>query len=110
VRLSCVLGARTPTYKREATEDRTSNHKDRSDERDALKEHELVSLGVAPGHYNNAQRVLWVQRCAQGSALGTFFSGVGLARSGLLYPLILQPCSINLLAQKKKDRLPMLPS
>jgi hypothetical protein len=35
VRLSCVLGARMPTHKREATEDRTCNHEDRRDERDA---------------------------------------------------------------------------
>jgi hypothetical protein len=36
-----------PTYQRAATEDRTSNHEDRSDERDALDEHELVSFGAA---------------------------------------------------------------
>jgi hypothetical protein len=35
-----------PTYKREATEERTSNHEDRCDERDALDEHELTSLAV----------------------------------------------------------------
>jgi hypothetical protein len=34
-----------PTYKREAPEDRTSNHKDRSDERDALDEHKTDLLG-----------------------------------------------------------------
>ena len=33
-----------PTYEREATEDRTSNYEDRSDERDALDEHAVVSL------------------------------------------------------------------
>jgi hypothetical protein len=47
VRLSRVLGARMPTYTREATEDHTGNHEDRSDERGALHEHELVSLGAA---------------------------------------------------------------
>ena len=31
-----------PTYKREATEERTSNREDRCDERDALDEHELI--------------------------------------------------------------------
>jgi hypothetical protein len=35
-----------PTYKREATEDRTGNHEDRSDERDALGEHKLASLAA----------------------------------------------------------------
>jgi hypothetical protein len=45
VRLSCVLGARMPAYTREAAEDRTCNHEDRSDERDALDEHAKVSLG-----------------------------------------------------------------
>jgi hypothetical protein len=45
VRLSCVLWVGVPTYKREATEDRTSNHEDRRNERDGLDEHELVSLG-----------------------------------------------------------------
>ena len=44
VRLSWVLGARMPTYKREATEDRTSNYEDRGDERNALDEHAVVSL------------------------------------------------------------------
>ena len=42
VRLSCVLGARMPAYTREATEEHTSNHEDRRDERDALDEHELA--------------------------------------------------------------------
>ena len=45
VPLSCVLGARMPTYEREATEERTSNHKDRRDERDALDEHAMASWG-----------------------------------------------------------------
>jgi len=46
VRLSCARWVGMPTYKREATEDRTSNHEDRSDESDALDKHELVSLGA----------------------------------------------------------------
>jgi hypothetical protein len=45
VRFSFVRWVRMPTYKREATEDRTRNHEDRCDERDALDEHAMVSLG-----------------------------------------------------------------
>jgi hypothetical protein len=52
-----------PTHKREATEERTSNHEDRSDERDALNEHAMVSLGPL-SHRNNARRLDWVRRCA----------------------------------------------
>jgi hypothetical protein len=46
VRLSFVRWVGMPTYKREAPEDRASNHKDRSNEHDALDEHELVSLAA----------------------------------------------------------------
>jgi hypothetical protein len=45
VRLSCVLWVGTPTYKHEAAEDRSSNHENRGDKRDALDEHGLASLG-----------------------------------------------------------------
>src|SRR5258707_11989772 len=47
VRLPCVLWPGMRTYEREATEDRNSNHKECSDERDALNEHAMVSLGAA---------------------------------------------------------------
>jgi hypothetical protein len=46
VRLSCVRWPGMLTYKREAPEDRTSNHEDRSNEHDALDEHELVFLAA----------------------------------------------------------------
>jgi hypothetical protein len=64
----------TRTYKREAPEDRASNRKD---ERDALNERAMVSLGPL-GHRNNARRLDWfsvVPRAAaiQGrSALSSF--------------------------------------
>jgi hypothetical protein len=35
-----------PTYKHEATKDHSSNHEERSDERDALDKHELVALAA----------------------------------------------------------------
>jgi hypothetical protein len=44
--LSFIRWARMPTKKHEAPEDRTGNHEDRSDERSALDEHELVSLAA----------------------------------------------------------------
>ena len=66
VRLFVVRWARMPTYTREAAEDHTGNHEDRRDERHALDEHKLVSCPL--GHRNNARRLDWVQRCAQGAA------------------------------------------
>jgi hypothetical protein len=46
VRLSSVRWPAMPAYKREATEDSSSNHEERSDERDALDEHNGGSLAA----------------------------------------------------------------
>ena len=73
----------TRTYKREAPEDRASNRKD---ERDALNERAMVSLGPL-GHRNNARRLDWFSVVPRGSSHSGAF--------GALLVLQAQRCRID---------------